>query len=212
MFELIAAVIAVACIIAVLLWPHSNAWVGHTDSNVRKRSFPEDREKIRSGGSGTAPPSDQLAKEYEVAVQMMVYESNHFWAAFGAFLLAASLLATLLAGGSTPTQNASHAVFAMVGLALCRFWWAVGKRCQAYVGLRIGQARELETLLCGTIFDTGRVFAEGRDVRFKDQDEAIRVVGAARHLGIREVALLLPWIFAILFAYVVVIRAVAIFN
>lgn len=200
---------AAACLLllATVAWPFFQAFWDRTDSNVHKR-WPDDC-PTEPSKKLSADARKWFEREYEVAAQMMMYEATHFWTASGAFLVGTSLVATLLDDKSDLGHPEQRIVVAVVGLVLCFFWYAVGRRCQAYTALRISQARELETKLGGSIFRAGRVFAEGRDVSFADQEQPSRVSGAARHLGIREVALLVPRVFAILFFYVL---AVSVFG
>jgi hypothetical protein len=194
----------------VLCWTLWSSLSHRADKNVPRSSSPATRNDARKGAQKPHEPMT----EYQVAVQLVVYEAQHYWTSFAAFLVGVSLLATLLAtllgGGNTDASSTARQSLALagsvVGLLTCLIWYVVCDRCLHFTTLRIAQARELEAALGFSLLGAGRVLAEGGEVEFGDQQKAVLFAPLTRMFSIRQTALLLPLLLGGLFGLFVILQ------
>lgn len=147
--------------------------------------------------------SPASTSEYDAAVSMMTYESNHFWTTFTAFLIGETLLATLLAEFLRDGHASVLADAVLVsGMALCFPWYVILERARLYVQFRIAQARELEATLGYSLFRAGKQFADGSAIKFADETDAHQFGFASRRWGIRPTTQAIPWIFLTLLGFI----------
>lgn len=119
--------------------------------------------------SSQAAQSDSLLTRYTQALEMARYEGRSIWSIMGAFLLAQTVLLSVMGHGMISAEarlspNLLLAIGAFVGLFLCLPWWSAISRNSAYYDLRTLQARELECKIGAKLLKQGNTFHQGGEV------------------------------------------------
>jgi hypothetical protein len=115
-------------------------------------------------GGTTAPMSEpQRIDAYKIALDAIDRDGQALWTAFGAFLLAETVLLAFALNALfsdkvvAPTWNLGSFMVALLGLVVCIPWWVTNYRSATIRDFRIFQALDLEA-------DPSRLLREGKEL------------------------------------------------
>jgi len=116
----------------------------------------EGKDDLDETPAKAAPPG--LA-EYEIVAQLIQDTGQTVWTINGAYLLAATVLLSVLGSLLADPAPGGLSVIrwgALLGLLICVLWWAAFERAYGFYNLRIHYARRLERMLGFQIHELGR--------------------------------------------------------
>lgn len=152
--------------------------------------------------------SDETAR-YDEALEMVRYEGRNIWTILGSFLLAETVLLSVLGAGLVRSSTLVQGdwilfVGSLFGLLLCVPWWSAVTRNSAYYHFRIHQAKRVEKELSAKLLVEGAKFSKGDKVVI--DGTCHRMPWLARNLHTSVSARLLIAVYALMFLTIVVLH------
>lgn len=144
--------------------------------------------------------------DYQVAVDLLKSEEEGIWARSNVMLLANSIAVTAISLGLTSENKPPILTIGLpiFGLFLCIMWIFLIKRGFDYRKYFVLSARELEAHLPNSaiILSRGKIFADGKNVKFEIPDEQTYQMSCLARLSSENIAYLVIGAFIILYFHI----------